>query len=848
MKSHSFNKLVGLKYELYNGLFLKLPFPFLEEIGIKLPLFAERCQTSLIQGKSPTFIVKSFFSDILKTEDFEKQMRVLFLFSQFIERQVVLFDALEQAAFTEIHEKEETGSVSYLLKRAKEETSISGISKTLENYHTRIVLTAHPTQFYPETVLSIIDEFAVAIKKNDLLAIEQILLQLGMTSFRNEKAPTPLNEAQYLLDRVRDVFYKTMLDLEKQLDDNLGDIRPKHSMVELGFWPGGDRDGNPYVNVETTYKVAEELRQCTLEHYQNELKSLKKRLTFPGIIQELNQIEERLASYRNPQELLEDINMLHEHILQKHQGLFLENIEHFQLAVRTFGFHFASLDLRQDSSVHEEVIAGLLQKLGPQMNWPQECKNYEQLDPTTKIELLEKLCSVPPPALETPSLKTHPLAEDLIESLKAIKVIQKANGPNGLHRYIISHSQGAQHLLEINFLLHLLQLDDIELDIVPLFETIDDLKNSDKALKQLYESPVYHKHLQKRGKKQTVMVGFSDGTKDGGYLTCNWEIFKAKQRLEKLSADFGIRIVFFDGRGGPPARGGGNTHKFYKALGTTLEQHEVQLTIQGQTVSSKFGTYESAKSNLEQIFTAGAEGHLFNEEKYLLNKGGVNLIDELSDRSHHAYIDLRNHPLFLPFLQEMTPLKYFGKLNVASRPSKRGEKKELLLQDLRAIPFVGAWSQIKLNIPGFYGLGIALKWAFDTGRGLEIKRLYQEKLFFSTLINNAMQALKKSNPLYTKHLLNNSTYRPLVKIIHTELESAKYFLLKASGQSELMETDPINRQSIEMREKVISPLILIQQYAMENLKNCEDSKQQAAYEKLIMKSLPSITNASRNSA
>ncbi|MCB1148908.1 MAG: phosphoenolpyruvate carboxylase, partial [Chlamydiia bacterium] len=275
----AYDTLVRMKYELFNSLFLTLPFPNLEEVGIKLPLFAERCRFDLEQGKSPAEIVEGFFQDIFKTDDEKKRLDVLFLFTQFIERQVVLFDALEQAAFSETHPR-----------RPLEEV------EPPEKYRTRIVLTAHPTQFYPEPILKIIDALADAVKKDELKELEEILLQLGMTSFRNKEQPTPLSEAAGLLDRVGKVFYEAILNLESE-------IAPGSPAVELGFWPGGDRDGNPFVTVETTLDVASRLRENALSNYRRELDALKRRLTFPGMAEHLQRIEEKLESYETPKEL-----------------------------------------------------------------------------------------------------------------------------------------------------------------------------------------------------------------------------------------------------------------------------------------------------------------------------------------------------------------------------------------------------------------------------------------------------------------------------------------------------------------------------------------------------------------
>jgi phosphoenolpyruvate carboxylase len=844
----SYRNLVELKYELYNGLFLTLPFPYLEEVGNQLPIFSKRCHAALEIGKNPKQIIDSFFNDIIRADNFQEKMKILFLFAQFVERQVVLFDAIEQAAFKETRGQEKGGSLTYLLQLFQENSFKKDLTEILSQYRTRIVLTAHPTQFYPEIILEIIDRFADAIKKGELVVIEEILLQLGMTSFRNFETPTPLSEAKNLLNRTSDIFYSVILNLESQLATGVKDLHLSHPVIELGFWPGGDRDGNPFVNVETTKAVAEELKSNVLEHYKREIAKLKKKLTFPGMVEALDKIEKKLDSYANPEDLVHDINELQRNNRDKYQGLFDNEIDRFRLAVTTFGFHFASLDLRQDSSAHEKVVTAILKQLRAENGWPEECSNYGSLSSKDKAQLLEKLCITTPPALNLTDLEKEPLVEDLLGSLKAVLPIQKTNGKKGLHRYIISNTQGAHNLLELCFIIHLLNLDDINLDLVPLFETVKDLKNASEVMRRLYQSPIYRKQLEKQKCCQTIMVGFSDGTKDGGYLTCNWEILKAKKRLEELGQENKIEVIFFDGRGGPPARGGGNTHKFYRALGANLSQKEVQLTIQGQTISSKFGSEEAAYFNLEQLFTSGLEAKLFDGEETPLNPEEITLLDELSAKSYQAYNDLRSDNNFLSFLEEVTPLRHFEKLNIASRPTKRGQSKEFLLSDLRAIPFVSAWSQVKLNIPGFYGLGSALKWAFENGRGEQVKLLYRDQLFFSTLVDNGQMALAKSNILFTKHLLDNEKYGAFIQKLHQEAELAKEFLLEVSGQSYLMENDPINRQSINLREKLMVPLLLIQQYAIGQVKNPKNDLEKKGYEKLLLKTIPAIVNASRNSA
>jgi phosphoenolpyruvate carboxylase len=227
-------------------------------------------------------------------------------------------------------------------------------------------------------------------------------------------------------------------------------------------------------------------------------------------------------------------------------------------------------------------------------------------------------------------------------------------------------------------------------------------------MKTLYTNPTYLAHLHSRKLKQNIMLGFSDGTKDGGYLMANWAIYKAKQMLTSISRKYKVDVIFFDGRGGPPARGGGKTHKFYASLGPSIESKEVQLTVQGQTISSNFGTLDSSKYNVEQLMSSGILNKL-NETDLTIPEDCFETMDHISKISYDAYVNFKNHPKFLPYLEHMSTLKYYSKTNVGSRPSKRNSDDKLIFSDLRAIPFVGSWSQLKQNVPGFFGVGYALK-------------------------------------------------------------------------------------------------------------------------------------------
>ncbi|MDH5397559.1 MAG: phosphoenolpyruvate carboxylase, partial [Cyclobacteriaceae bacterium] len=379
-----------------------------------------------------------------------------------------------------------------------------------------------------------------------------------------------------------------------------------------------------------------------------------------------------------------------------------------------------------------------------------------------------------------------------------------------------------------------------------------DLEICGTVMRQLYSNPIYREHIRHRSDKQVVMLGFSDGTKDGGYLTANWSIYKAKEMLTRVSREFGINAVFFDGRGGPPARGGGNTHKFYASLGGNIESNEIQLTIQGQTISSNYGTRDSSRFNMEQLLTAGLENMIFQDEDKKIEGDKRELIEELSGISKEAYLNFKQDPMFIRYLENRSPLKYYNRANIGSRPAKRGKTTELTLKDLRAIPFVGAWSQLKQNVPGFFGLGIALKKFDEYGRLDEVKKLYSKSLFFRTLIENSMQALCKTNFQLTQYMKSDPEYGDFWSKIYQEYQDTVKYLLEVSGQEMLLQSNPQIRESIKLRESIVLPLLIVQQYALMKINEIESGRNKEldleVYEKMVVRSLYGNINASRNSA
>jgi phosphoenolpyruvate carboxylase len=387
------------------------------------------------------------------------------------------------------------------------------------------------------------------------------------------------------------------------------------------------------------------------------------------------------------------------------------------------------------------------------------------------------------------------------------------------------------------------------LDIVPLFETIEDLTNAEEIMSILYNNPLYKLHLQNRQAQQPIMLGFSDGTKDGGYLQANWSIYQAKETLTKISRVNNIVVKFFDGRGGPPSRGGGKTHQFYASMGNQIENEEIQLTVQGQTITSNFGTIQSAQFNIEQLLSAGISNEIFANAKLQLSEKNRALLHELGHISYVSYQQLKENPLFLPYLQKFSPLNYYGKSNIASRPTKRGLKNELSFSDLRAIPFVGSWSQLKQNVPGYYGVGTALQVLKEKGLWSEVVSLFNTSSFFRTLVDNSMMSMVKSNFSITKYIENDATFNAFRQTIKDEFLLTTQLYLELNKCNSLMEKDTLAKHSILLRDRIVLPLLTIQQYALCKVQESPiDKNLKEAYEKLVTRTMFGVINAARNSA
>ena len=837
-----FNRLVRSRYNLYNSIFLNLPFEDISRFGSLLPVMTDYFRKGLEDGKDPLGIVDSYFKTHPELGTEKARIDFMFRVIQYVERQIVLYDSIEDSAFTELHDAENKMSVFDYIHMGGNRDVEQKILEKLASFSVRMVFTAHPTQFYPPAVLDIIGRLKSMIDRNDIDGIDLTLQQLGMTSLMNEEKPTPLDEARNILYFLRNLYYDSIAEFYGSIKKSLPEGASLHpGLFRLGFWPGGDRDGNPFVTARITLLVADELRMTLMKCYYRDLKDLEKKLTFREVAGLLTELTARVykamfdpavpVSYET---LLDTLLHVKRVVITEYNAIYIDELESLIDKVRIFRTHFATLDIRQNHSVHKRAVYEILSTNGL-INTGLEDIEKDEL---VKI-LLKSEVRLMPDSIEDEE------ARDTVSNIMQLKRIQEKNGEWGCNRYIISNSEDIFSVLFVFALFRWSGWKEAAFDIVPLFETMTGMDRAPDIMQELFALPEYRAHLQNRNRQQTMMLGFSDGTKDGGYLKANWSIFQAKERLTEICGQHGISAVFFDGRGGPPARGGGKTHRFYAAQSPGIANHEIQLTIQGQTISSRYGTKEQFLYNCDQLLTAGLSNEIYSDRNIIPDRYRE-ILGTLSEISYQKYLALKNHEKFLPYLENKSTLKYYSRANIGSRPARRGQAGKLELTDLRAISFVGSWSQLKQNVPGYFGIGTALNTFVQEGRLGELQDLFRNVQFFRALVLNSMMSLSKTNFLLTAYLGKDPEYRDFWKILHDEYLLSMRMLLLVSGYETLMEEEPVTKCSIEVRERIVLPLLVIQQYALQKVERA--TRHKTTYEKLIERSLYGNINASRNSA
>jgi phosphoenolpyruvate carboxylase len=357
-----FKESVLSKFQIYNSIFLTLPFDSINKTGVLLPLFHETCERGFKNGNNPSEIIEDFFQKYQARRSKKSQINLLFRFIQYIERQVVLFDAIEDASFSIVNNMDGVGTIRNLKESAITDDKIQELKKYIDDFNVKIVLTAHPTQFYPDNVLGIITDLTEAIKNNKLLDIKNYLTQLAKTSFFKSKKPSPFDEAVNLIWYLENVFYHSFGDIYNYIKENIFNNKDfENNLMSIGFWPGGDRDGNPFVTPEITLQVADRLKQTIVKNYYKDVRELKRRLTFKGVEEKINAIQDKLylvifekdKDYNfSSQNLINDLLKIKQLIVKEHQSLYLNLVDSLINKVKLFGSHFATMIISKWKLVH----------------------------------------------------------------------------------------------------------------------------------------------------------------------------------------------------------------------------------------------------------------------------------------------------------------------------------------------------------------------------------------------------------------------------------------------------------------------------------------------------------------
>jgi len=763
------------------------------------------------------------------------------------------------------------GTMAYALGRATD----AGLSRRqLEAFFATAlcvpVLTAHPTEVRRQSIIDREMEIARLLDERDRVqftpeelahnrkALRRNVLTLWQTSLVRHTRLRVLDEVANGLAYYDHTFLAALPEFYADLEDRLGWSVP--SFFRMGSWIGGDRDGNPFVSAEVTRQtLAMQSRRALgfhldqvhllggelpvdgrMVHVSDALQALAEqspdraperqdepyRRALTGIYArlaatawELDRLEPPhppvgpAPAYATAAELAADLEAIHDSLAANNlAGLARGRLRAMRRAVDVFGFHLASLDIRQNSDVHERVMAELLVTAGA-------ARNYAAMDEAERASLLAAELGNPRP-LATPH---HGYSEETANELAMLRVVADAHrryGANSVPHYVISKADSVSDILEVAVLLKEVGLlrpreGRLDVDIVPLFETIADLQHCGPIMDALFAVPGYRRLVASRG-VQEVMLGYSDSNKDGGYLTSVWELYKAERVLIEVFARHGVRLRLFHGRGGSVGRGGGPSYEAILAQPPGALQGTIRVTEQGEVIAGKYSNPDVGRRNLEAIAAATLEATLLEAERPPPPDEYLEVMEQLSAHAFRAYRALvYETPDFDRYFRESTVLEEIATLNIGSRPASRSKRRGI--EDLRAIPWVFSWAQCRLMLPGWYGFGAAVaEWtAVHPKDGLaRLQGIYDEWDFFRTTLSNMDMVLAKSDlaiaSRYAELVGDERLRRSIFDRVRAEWQASIDAVRSIMRQGELLEANKLLARSIRNRFPYIDPLNHVQ--------------------------------------
>jgi phosphoenolpyruvate carboxylase len=671
------------------------------------------------------------------------------------------------------------------------------------------------------------------------------------------------DEIENGLSYYRNTFFKELPHLYAHIEDLLtahgAGPGAVPSFLRVGSWIGGDRDGNPFVTDQVMRHALTRQSSIAMDYYFEQLHALGSELSQSLRLVEVTPALEALASaspdasehrrdepyrraligiyarlaetsrtldhhspdrravgratpYAGAAELARDLGVLAESLRANGGARVADGrLRSLQRAVDVFGFHLAPLDMRQHSGVHESVVAELFARGAGRAG-------YESLpEPERRQWLLDEL-SIPRP-LRSPHIEYSEQTRGELAILDSAAELQRRFGRQALPNYIVSKTDDVSDLLEIALLLKEAGMylpgpaPRLDLHVIPLFETIPDLRGCGQVMEALFSLPLYRQLLAGRGNVQEVMLGYSDSNKDGGFLTANWELYKAEVTLVEVFRRFGIRLRLFHGRGGTVGRGGGPSYQAILAQPPGSVAGQIRLTEQGEVIASKYSDPEIGLRNLERLVAATIEASLLESRDRSAERPEYQeAMEQMSEIAYRAYRSLvYGTPGFVKFFRAATPIAEIADLHVGSRPASR--KKSDRIEDLRAIPWVFSWSLARIMLPGWYGVGSAVEdWVSQHGeRALDLLRqMHGSWPFFSALLSNMDMLLAKSDinvaSRYAELVEDQALREQIFTRIHDEWHRTVRWLLAITGQKELLENNPALARSLRNRSPYIDPL------------------------------------------
>lgn len=791
------------------------------------------------------------------------------------------------------------GKLSTTIKLVAEKENAVEI---LEHLNVVPVLTAHPTQVQRKSMLDLTNHIHSLLRKyrdvklglinkdkwyNDLRRYIEIIMQTDMI---REKKLKVTNEITNAMEYYNSSFLKAVPHLTteyKRLAQAHGLNLKQAKPITMGMWIGGDRDGNPFVTAKTLKQSA--LTQCEviMNYYDKKIYQLYREFSLStSIVNVSKQVREMVRQskdnsiyrekelyrralfdiqskiqatktyliedeevgtrYETANDFYKDLIAIRDSLLEnKGESLISGDFVELLQAVEIFGFYLASIDMRQDSSVYEACVAELLKSAGIH-------SRYSELSEEEKCDLLLKELEEDPRILSaTHAEKSELLAKELA-IFKTARVLKDKLGDDVIRQTIISHATSLSDMLELAILLKEVGLVDTErarVQIVPLFETIEDLDHSEETMRKYLSLSLAKKWIDSRNNYQEIMLGYSDSNKDGGYLSSCWTLYKAQQQLTAIGDEFGVKVTFFHGRGGTVGRGGGPTYEAITSQPLKSIKDRIRLTEQGEVIGNKYGNKDAAYYNLEMLVSA-AINRMITQKKSDTNTPNryEAIMDQVVDRSYDIYRDLVfGNEHFYDYFFESSPIKAISSFNIGSRPAARKTITEI--GGLRAIPWVFSWSQSRVMFPGWYGVGSSFKEFINKNpENIAILRdMYQNWPFFQSLLSNVDMVLSKSNMNiafeYAK-LCEDEQVKAIYETILNEWQVTKNVILAIEGHDELLADNPYLKASLDYRMPYFNILNYIQLELIKRQRRGELSSDQ---ERLIHITINGIATGLRNS-